>query len=174
MARKLPLSRLFSTSPEFLTLEIADKIANRAIDEAKKLKLAPITVCVADSVGRVIVQKRMDFCANGPAAYAVVKATTCVAMNCSTRSLKERYADRQGQLTSMIALTPGGFAPFPGVIIMIRENLRDTRRIIGAVGVSGASADEDEHCALVGAHGKLLTSRNKFNICRKDHATFCL
>ena len=39
-------------------------------------------------------------------------------------------------------------APFPGGVLL-RDQMGGA--VVGAIGVSGASADEDEHCALVGA-----------------------
>lgn len=38
-------------------------------------------------------------------------------------------------------------APFPGGVVIKAAEGGD---IVGAVGVSGASADEDEYCALLG------------------------
>ena len=35
----------------------------------------------------------------------------------------------------------------PGGVVV----LDDAKNVVGAIGVSGASADEDEHCAIVGA-----------------------
>jgi hypothetical protein len=43
-------------------------------------------------------------------------------------------------------------APFPGGIV-IRER---EGKVVGAVGVSGASADEDEYCALAGVEAANL------------------
>ena len=49
-------------------------------------------------------------------------------------------------MTSMVNITGGNMAPFPGgVLIKTSEG-----QVIGAVGVSGASGDEDEYCALRG------------------------
>lgn len=56
-----------------LSLTVADAVANAAIEEATRRNFAPVTVVVVDPAGRVIVQKRMDHCANGPAAFAQAK-----------------------------------------------------------------------------------------------------
>jgi len=56
-----------------LSLLIADAVANAAIEEATRRNFAPVTVVVVDPAGRVIVHKRMDHCANGPAAFAHAK-----------------------------------------------------------------------------------------------------
>ena len=49
-------------------------------------------------------------------------------------------------MQSMVSITGGKMAPFPGGVLM-KSSQGD---IIGAVGVSGASGDEDEYCALRG------------------------
>jgi ectoine hydroxylase-related dioxygenase (phytanoyl-CoA dioxygenase family) len=56
-----------------LSLPVADAVANAAIEEATRRNFAPVTVVVVDPAGRVIVHKRMDHCANGPAAFAQAK-----------------------------------------------------------------------------------------------------
>ena len=58
--------------------------------------------------------------------------------------------DRTPQLLAMTSLSSASNVPFiavPGGVLF-----RDaSKNILGAIGVSGASADEDEHCAIVGA-----------------------
>ncbi len=71
-----------------------------------------------------------------------------------TRALKDRYASRLGQVAAMVDLAPGGFWVGAGGVLIIEKG--ETLRVVGGVGVSGASADEDEHCALTGAQGKLV------------------
>ena len=66
-------------------------------------------------------------------------------------------SDRQAQLSAMGDIATSklgiGLAPFPGgVLFMTHGSAEEAPRVVGAVGVSGASADEDEHCALQGAH----------------------
>ena len=48
-------------------------------------------------------------------------------------------------MTSMVSITGGNMAPFPGGVLM-----KSKGSVLGAVGVSGASGDEDEYCALRG------------------------
>ena len=46
----------------------------------------------------------------------------------------------------MVVISGGKMAPFPGGVVIKNANCK----IIGAVGVSGASGDEDEYCAIRG------------------------
>ena len=50
-------------------------------------------------------------------------------------------------MTSMVNITQGNMAPFPGGVLMKLNG-----QVIGSVGVSGASGDEDEYCALIAIH----------------------
>ena len=63
----------------------------------------------------------------------------------------DRYVpDRTPQLLAMTTLAGNSNLPFiavPGGVLCLDQS----GAVLGAVGVSGASADEDEHCAIVGA-----------------------
>ena len=109
-----------------------------------------MTVAVVDPAGRLLCLKRMDGCANGPAAFAEVKATTAASVHGNTRDLKDRYADRVGQVVNMVAANQpnGGFWVGAGGVLITLED----GTVVGAVGVSGGSADEDEHCGVIAAH----------------------
>jgi hypothetical protein len=89
-----------------------------------------------------------------------------VSVNGGTRALAPRYAERGNQVTAMVNLAPGGFWVGAGGVLMMapaessskddESASKSPMRVIGGVGVSGASADEDEHCAIVGAQGEWL------------------
>lgn len=49
-------------------------------------------------------------------------------------------------MTSMVGITGDKMMPCPGGVVIKNQN----GDVIGAVGVSGASADEDEYCAMIG------------------------
>jgi uncharacterized protein GlcG (DUF336 family) len=114
-------------------------------------------VTVLNANGEIIVLHRMDNCPNNffP-KFAIAKATTAVGIGISSRVFRDKYVrpdadsppDKFVQAISMVNITEGKMAPFPGGVV-----LRDkaTGQIIGAIGVSGASSDEDEYCALYGA-----------------------
>ena len=132
-----------------LTLEAADAMANAAIGEARKRKFKDIAVYVVDATGRTIVSKTMVGCPDLPAKLALAKAMACVSTHSSSRGLKDKYVpDRTPQLVAMTTIATASAMPFlavPGGVLC-----RDTDgTVVAAVGVSGASADEDEHCAIV-------------------------
>ena len=103
-----------------------------------------------------------------------------MSVNGGTRALGPRYAERGNQVTAMANLAPGGFWVGAGGVLMMApveqgsgEDDNDASapapmRVIGGVGVSGASADEDEHCAIVGAQGECAPCFLFLKILRKN------
>ena len=91
---------------------------------------------------------------------AVSKALTCLSIGSSSRAYgKLMLGNNDSTIPSMVinqVLVPGSYAlfPFPGGVL-IRNG--KTQQIIGAVGVSGASSQEDEYCAWMGIHDSLIT-----------------
>ena len=136
-----------------LSLEQADLIANGVITCCKRNQFAPITVNVLDAAGLVLVSKRMDGCAPvGIPEFSKAKAYTCIITKNCSRMFRDKYTGsnepgKYCQMTSMVAITDGNMAPFPGGVLLKSAD----GKIVGAVGVSGASGDEDEYCALRGA-----------------------
>lgn len=136
-----------------LTLEAADLMTSRVIEECKAKSFNDVSVCVVDASGRTIVAKRMLDCASLPQTMARAKAMACVSTNAaSSRSLRDKYiGGREPQLLNMVALSTAsseGIAAVPGGMLLRAES---DGVVVGAIGVSGATADEDEHLAIIAA-----------------------
>lgn len=133
-----------------LTLEIADALANGVINCIKRNKFSPITVNVLDKNANILVQKRMDGCPHvGIPEFSYAKAYTCVVMKTASREFRDKYTNDNNsakfcQMASMVNITGGKMAPFPGGVLL--RNHDD--EVVGAIGVSGASGDEDEYAGL--------------------------
>lgn len=135
-----------------LTLEAADAMATAAISEARAKRFNDISVTVVDTSGRELVAKTQPGCPLLVPHLAKAKAGACVGTHSSSsRALKDKYLpDRQAQLLAMttIGATQGErFAAVPGGVLC-RDADGD---VVCAIGVSGATADEDEHCAIIAA-----------------------
>ena len=136
-----------------LTFAAADFVASAAVQRSLDRRYAPVAITVLDAAGAPIVTKRMDGCSSvGFPQFASAKATTAIVMKTSSRDFRDKYtkepaqAAKYCQMLAMVNITGGNMAPFPGGVA-IRGNGDE---VLGAVGVSGASADEDEDCALAG------------------------
>jgi uncharacterized protein GlcG (DUF336 family) len=130
-----------------LTLEQADKIIEVALATGRQMKMNPLTIAVVDDGGHMKAFKRQD----GPGAalrphVAYGKAFGAVGMGRSSRFLMQMAAERPNFVNALAAASGGQLIPVPGGVL-IKEGSGD---IIGAVGVSGDTSDNDEAAAKSG------------------------
>uniref|UniRef100_A0A7S1BLJ1 Uncharacterized protein n=1 Tax=Corethron hystrix TaxID=216773 RepID=A0A7S1BLJ1_9STRA len=132
-------------------------------------KKSPISVTVVDSAGSVIVQKRMD--GSPPGAYlrfSLAKARSCVYLETSSRNFREKYTSdatqpaKFTQAAAMVTATDGEIIPVAGGVLVVGNvagaDGSVTMQVLGAVGVSGAAADEDEYLAIMGVRSMIELS----------------
>jgi len=128
-----------------LTLEKAAIIVDKTLEKARELKLRPLCVAVLDEGGHLKALKREDEASILRPQIAIGKAWGAVGMGESTRELGQRLKDRPTFLNSLSDLSDGKVVPVAGGVLILEGN-----SIIGAVGVSGGTSDEDETCAIEG------------------------
>lgn len=129
-----------------LTLEQASKILDVTIQTGNEMGLNPLTVAVLDDGGSLKAFKRED----GPGAalrpqVAIGKAFGAVGMGRSSRALGDMAGDRPHFLAALGAASNGRLVPVPGGVL-----IKDGDEIIGSVGVSGDTSDNDEAAAVAG------------------------
>ncbi len=128
-----------------LTLEKAAIIVDKTLEKARELKLRPLCVAVLDEGGHLKALKREDEASILRPQIAIGKAWGAVGMGESSRELGQRLKDRPTFLNSLSDLSDGKVVPVAGGVLILEGN-----SIIGAVGVSGGTSDEDEACAIEG------------------------
>ena len=128
-----------------LTLEQASVIVDKALAKARESKFRPMCVAVLDGGGHLKALKREDGARILRPTIAVGKAWGAIGMGESSRRLSERLKDRPAFLGALSTMSQGKVVPVAGGVLIMRQN-----EIIGAVGVSGGTADEDEVCAIAG------------------------
>ncbi|HSE77571.1 MAG TPA: heme-binding protein [Alphaproteobacteria bacterium] len=127
-------------------LEAAETIADTALAKGRELRLAPLTVAVLDAGGVLVVLKREDGSSLLRPEIAVGKAWGALAMGVGTRAIAARAAQAPAFIHAVTTLAGGRFVPVPGgVLIRYTDD-----EIVGAVGISGDSSDNDETCAVAG------------------------
>jgi uncharacterized protein GlcG (DUF336 family) len=132
-----------------LTLNKANKIIENAIHKARELHLSPITVVVLDEAGHLKALQREDGASLIRQQIATAKAWGAVNMGVSSRSLAGVAMQRPDFMNALINIAEGKIMPAPGGVL-----IRDTdNRLIGAVGISGDSSEQDERCAIAGIEG---------------------
>jgi uncharacterized protein GlcG (DUF336 family) len=128
-----------------LTLENSSVIVDRALAKAREMKTRPLCVAVLDDGGNLKVLKREDGASLLRPQIAISKAWGAIGMGESSRSLADRLKDRPAFLGALSDMSAGKVVPVPGGVLIM-----DGNAIIGAVGASGGTSDEDETCAIAG------------------------
>jgi uncharacterized protein GlcG (DUF336 family) len=129
-----------------VTLAQASSIVDATLKKARDLKQMPQTVVVLDTGGHIVCAKREDGSGIIRFEVAVGKAYGALGMGWGSRTMMERAAQNPNFLTAIAAASSGRLVPNPGGVL-----IRDTgNQIIGAVGISGDTADNDEIVAVAG------------------------
>jgi len=132
--------------PVALDLGSANQIIAHALHKAQEQSVPPLTVVVLDEAGHLVAAQRQDGASMFRFDVALGKAWGAVAMGCSSRALATRAADNPNFFGALAATGRGRFLPQPGAVLVRHA----TGRILGAVGASGGTGDEDEFCCAFG------------------------
>jgi uncharacterized protein GlcG (DUF336 family) len=127
-----------------LTLDLARKIIADALIHARTLGLKPLGVAVLDAGGHVIAFERQDGASNLRFKIAFGKANGALAVGVGSRKLFQRAQEQPYFINAVNALADGALVPVPGGVL-IRSS---SAQILGAVGITGDSSDNDEQCAI--------------------------
>jgi uncharacterized protein GlcG (DUF336 family) len=132
-----------------LNLEEADRLIAAAHQQATIMSIR-ITVVVVDEGGHVQAAGRMD--GTFPLAFRIAeaKAVGAALWQRDGGALKAIHADRPGFFNAVDRLVPTGLVPGPGSVVLQRDGV-----VLGAVGVSGATGEQDLECAEAGARSVL-------------------
>ena len=129
-----------------LTLDQARTIIDAALLRSHDRSYAPLAVVVLDDGGHVKAAVRDDNASMFRFDVGLGKAWGAVAMGCSSRALARRAKENPNFLITLAATAQGKFLPQQGGVLIRSSD----GSILGAVGVSGASGDQDEECAIWG------------------------
>jgi uncharacterized protein GlcG (DUF336 family) len=137
-----------------LNLAAARTIIAAALDQAHELGLKPMAVTVLDAGGHLIAAEREDGASNMRFEIARAKAYGAVSLGMGSRALMGR-AEQQAYFINGAALAIGGsLVAVPGGVLVL-----DGTEIIGAVGASGDTSDNDEKAVLAGIAAVGLTAQ---------------
>jgi uncharacterized protein GlcG (DUF336 family) len=129
-----------------LTLDVARKILDAALAKGIEKKLKPLVVTVLDVRGCVKVAAAQDGTSLMRAEIAHGKAYGALAMGMGSRALFQRAQEQAYFIGAVNTLAQGRMVPVPGgVLIQDGSTL-----LLGAVGISGDTSDNDEACAIAG------------------------
>ena len=128
-----------------LTLDVARKILDVALAKAVEMKLKPLVITVLDARGCVKACAAQDGTSLLRSEVANGKAYGALAMGMGSRALFQRAKDQAYFIDAVNTLAQGRLVPVPGGVL-----IQDGSTLLGAVGVSGDTSDNDEICAVAG------------------------
>lgn len=126
-----------------ITLQQAQAVIEAAQAKARELGIAQ-NVAVVDAGANLTAFARMDGAWLGSIDIAVKKARTARMFDMESGDIGG--LSQPGGALYQIEVSNGGLISFPGGVL-----LKDGDEIVGAVGVSGSTVDDDRQCALAGA-----------------------
>ncbi|HEY6496960.1 MAG TPA: heme-binding protein [Trebonia sp.] len=136
-------------------LETAKTITAGVRAAAKEYGLKPLTVVILDTGGHVISVEREDGSSNNRFEIAFGKAYGALALGMGSRSLMARAEQQPYFISSAAAAIGGRLIPVPGGVL-VKDGAGE---VVGCVGVSGDSSDNDELAAISGIKSASLTAQ---------------
>jgi len=134
-----------------LTLDVARKILDVALAKGVEKKLKPLVVTVLDARGCVKISAAQDGTSLLRSEIAHGKAYGALAMGMGSRALFQRAQEQAYFIGAVNTLAQGRMVPVPGGVL-----IQDGGVLLGAVGVSGDTSDNDEICAIAGIEGRRI------------------
>ncbi len=129
-----------------ITLNQANTIIAAALAKGGELGLKPLSVAVLDPGGHLIAFQRQDGASTLRLQIACGKAGGALSLGLSSRKIADMAAERPSFVASLGPISPHGVVPTAGGVIVVD----DAGAILGSVGITGDTSDNDEACALAG------------------------
>jgi uncharacterized protein GlcG (DUF336 family) len=128
-----------------LSLEIARKILDAALAKAVEKKLKPLVITVLDARGCVKASAAQDGTSLMRGEIAHGKGYGALALGMGSRALFQRAQEQAYFVSAVNTMAQGRLVPVPGGVLIQKDGV-----LLGAVGVSGDTSDNDEICAIAG------------------------
>ncbi|MGD1879649.1 MAG: heme-binding protein [Kiloniellaceae bacterium] len=129
-----------------ITLAEANQIIEVTLTVAAEMKLKPLTVAVLDAGGHLKALARQDNTSTLRPEVAQGKARGAISLGIGSRAIFRRAQEQPFFIQAINGLAGGSLVPVPGGVL-VRDG---DGSIVGAVGVTGDSSDNDETCAVAG------------------------
>lgn len=129
-----------------LTLSQANAIIGAALKAARAKGYKPMAVVVVDNAGHIKAAQREDDASMFRVDIATGKAWGSVAMGAASRELHNRAQGNPIFFNALASTAQGKFLPQTGAVLI--KNAEG--QVLGAVGASGGTGDEDEEVCAQG------------------------
>jgi uncharacterized protein GlcG (DUF336 family) len=129
-----------------LNLSAARTLIDAALAKSVEIKLKPLAVAVLDARGCMIAFAAQEGTSLLREQIARGKAAGALALGMGSRAIFKRAEQQAFFIDAVNTLAQGAVIPVPGGVLI--RNASGT--LLGAVGISGDTSDNDEICALAG------------------------
>ena len=129
-----------------LTLDQANRVIAAALARSAEAGYKPMAVVVLDDAGHMKAVQRQDGASMLRVDIATGKAWAAIGMGAASRVLTQRAKDLPAFFNAIAASAQGKFIPQTGAVLIKEAD----GRVIGAVGASGGTGDEDELLCIAG------------------------
>ncbi len=127
-----------------MTLELARRMVDVALAKSQELKFKPLAIAVLDARGCLVAFAAQDGTSLLRAEVARAKGYGALALGMGSRAIFKRAQEQPFFVDAVNSLANGAIVPVPGGVL-----IRDGRGVLlGVIGISGDTADNDEICAL--------------------------
>ena len=140
-----------------ITLSQARQVVDASLAKGRELGLKPLSVVVLDTRGSLVAALSEDGCAQLRPKVAHGKANAAIGLGMGTRALMDRAEQPAYFVQAVNGVLGGDMVPVPGgVLIRTAEG-----ELVGAVGISGDTSDNDEAAALARIAAAGLTAQTE-------------
>lgn len=129
-----------------LTLDLANRIIEAALERSSELGYKPMAVVVLDDSGNLKAAQREDGASMFRIDVALGKAWGAVGFSMSSRELGERAKENPNFFVTLASTAQGKLLPQTGAVLIRGED----GEILGSVGASGGRGPEDEEICIHG------------------------
>lgn len=136
-----------------LTLDAAETMIDAALAKGQALGLKPLAVAVLDAGGHLKAFRRQDGASLLRPQIAHGKAYGALSLGMGSRGIMNR-AEQQAYFVGAInTLAGGAIVPVPGGVL-----IKSDGAIVGALGITGDTSDNDETAAIAGIEAAGFTA----------------
>jgi uncharacterized protein GlcG (DUF336 family) len=138
-----------------IDLETARTVIAATRASAREKGLKPLTVVVLDAGGHVVAVEREDGSSIKRYEIAFGKAAGALALGIGSRAIMARAEQQPYFVAAVTSAVGGALVPVPGGVLA-----RDSDgALLGAVGVTGDTSDNDEAAAVAGLEAAGLVAQ---------------
>jgi len=136
-----------------LTLDVARTITDAALTKCREMKLKPMAIAVLDARGCLKTFVAEDGTSLLRAEVAHGKAYGALALGMGSRAIFKRANEQPYFVDAINTMARGALVPVPGGVLIQDK----AGKLVGAIGISGDTSDNDEAAALAGIAAAGLT-----------------